>query len=103
MHGATLPVSLPNAAAGTFQVVPAGSTNGTALSSRPGGAMVVEFWLGTGDSVQIALATDAQGAPTAPPVSAPSISGATVFQVAVPYGANLYITSKAGAPVYRWL
>lgn len=85
--------------------VPAGSTNGTALSTalaRPLGSMGVIFELASGDSVTYAIKASQPGAAPSPTVTR---SGADFRRVEQPLGPGMkiYVTAKTGAPSFQWI
>jgi hypothetical protein len=84
--------------------VPAASANGTALDSalpRPAGATSVIFELAADDAVTYAIKGTAPEAAPAPTVTR---SGAEFRRIEQPLGPDrmIYITAKAGAPLFMW-
>lgn len=95
----------PGAVNSDLAEVPAGSANGTALDSalrRPFGATTVIFELAADDSVTYAIKP---AAPEAAPTPTVTRSGAEFRRVEQPLGRDrmIYITAKAGAPLFMWV
>lgn len=100
--GLVVGVTIDDPGQGDPVAVPAGSTNGSALTVTTGIQAVI-FYLQPGDSVTGIVAS-------AQPISAPAAiqyqntSGATstkIFIVALNNKQNFYVTAKTGSPVYR--
>lgn len=85
--------------------VPAGSANGTALSTvlaRPLGANAAELNLPSGSSVTYTIAT---AQPSSAPANVVTVSGTDYALWPIPLGPNskVYITAKTGSPTFRWI
>lgn len=100
-----MPISFGGATAvslGAFEAVPAGSTNGTVLGVVPSGAVGVRFYLPVGSGLSFTVAV---GAPSAAPDYAFALSEAgtgPVWDEAMSGSQMIYVTSRTGAPLFRW-
>ncbi len=96
-----LPVS-ENRGAGALSAVPAGSTNGTPLGTRPASAGGVRLYLPPNTSVTYTIAA-------AQPTSAPAVTFETpVSNLAGNWdeplsGQSLYVVATVGSPLWRWI
>lgn len=88
---------------GKTDSVPNGSTNGTALGTIPEGAIGAQFYLASGDALTFCIDNPA---PSSAPANTVSISyavhGPNWFEY-LTGGQNVYITSRTGAPKFRWI
>ena len=89
---------------GPLAIVPASSTNGTALGTLPTGATGARFYLGASDSVTFTIASTA---PSTAPALTFTISGAVGgtgpnWDENLAGGQMIYITATSGSPKFRW-
>ncbi|MFA9204847.1 MAG: hypothetical protein ACEQSH_00165 [Bacteroidia bacterium] len=91
----------PNHGIGALTAVPAGSTNGTIVGTKPAAAVGLRFYLGASDSITMTIALSA-------PVSAPAVtytilgSATANWDESLGNTAMIYITAIAGSPKFRW-
>lgn len=87
---------------GGLQVVPAASTNGTALGSFPAGARGVRLYLPAGTSITFDIAGSQPGAAPATTFTASAATTGPNWDENLSAGQMLYITVVVGSPLFRW-
>lgn len=85
--------------------VPGGSTNGTALGTKPNDCVGVRFYLPAGASVTYTiapLATPPSSAPS-PTIAISDTANGAYFDENLANGMQIYVTATAGSPVFRFI
>lgn len=103
--GVGLPVAIQGLGVGDLAAIGAASTNGTALGTKPGAATRAALYLPAGSSVTYTIAGTAPSAAPAATITLTS-SGGTVpdyWEEALAGAQMIYLTAKAGAPLFRWI
>jgi len=87
---------------GAMTLVPAGTTNGTAIGSMPAGAVGVRLYLQGSDSVTFTIQSSAPGSAPSLTFAATVASVGSVFDENLSSSQMLYITAIVGTPMFRW-
>jgi hypothetical protein len=98
----TILANNPSTGLGALTVVPAGSTNGTALGAPPAGTFGARLYLPAGASVTFTIAASQ---PPSAPASVFTVSQSGTgpnWDEALSAGEMIYVTATAGAPLFRW-
>lgn len=85
--------------AGSMMAVPAASTNGTAIGTKPTGCTGVRLYCDSGDAITFTIQT---AAPTTAPSETFTFSGPGGWDEGLLGDANVYVTAITGSPSFRW-